>query len=82
MVGASGDEALVPILTFHCSPVAEMERIQRELSAEGIFIPLIDYPNGPTPWFFRPTVTAEHTQAQITAMGEALARIVGRVACP
>lgn len=79
VVGASGEEALVPILTFHCSPVAEMQRIQRELSDAGVFIPLIDYPNGPTPWFFRPTVTAEHTRPQIEGMGEKLARAMGRV---
>lgn len=79
VLGQSGEEALIPILTFHTSPVAEMERIQRELSDARIFVPLIDYPGGPTPWFFRPTVTAEHTREQILSLGEGLAKAVGRV---
>lgn len=78
--GATGDEALIPILTFHCSPVAEMQRIQNELSEQGIFVPLIDYPGGPTPWFFRPTVTAEHTREQILALGEALTKATAALA--
>jgi 7-keto-8-aminopelargonate synthetase-like enzyme len=72
--GADGSDALIPILTFHFAPVAAMQQVQHALSAAGIFIPLIDYPNGPTPWFFRPTVTAEHTAEQIHSMGRALAR--------
>ncbi|MEK6703363.1 MAG: pyridoxal phosphate-dependent aminotransferase family protein [Planctomycetota bacterium] len=65
-------DALVPIFVFWLDPASEMHRVQKALSDAGFFVPLIDYPGGPTPWYFRATVTAGHTAEQIERFGEAL----------
>ncbi len=77
VLGARGEEPLVPIFVFVMEPVEEMRRVQAALGEAGIFMPLIDYPGGPTPWYFRPTVTASHSEEQIAALGSALSSAVG-----
>lgn len=66
-------DALVPIFVFWLEQAGEMHRVQKVLSEAGFFVPLIDYPCGPTPWYFRATVTAGHTAEQIESFGKALA---------
>lgn len=73
-VGARGEPALVPIFAFACGNRAEMEAAQRSLDEDGFFVPLIDYPGGPTPWYFRPTVNAGHEDSTIAEFGMAVAR--------
>lgn len=65
---------LVPIFTFSWEPFDDMKRAERELLEAGFLIPLIDYPGGPTPWYFRMTVSAAHEPADIDAVGAAVAR--------
>jgi 8-amino-7-oxononanoate synthase len=67
----------VPIFVFHLPTAAEMERVQKALDDEGYFVPLIDYPGGPVPLYFRPTVTASHTGGQIEAFVKALMEATG-----
>lgn len=69
-------DALVPIFVFWLEQADEMHRVQKALSDAGFFVPLIDYPGGPTPWYFRATVTAGHTPEQIDRFGNALASAV------
>jgi 7-keto-8-aminopelargonate synthetase-like enzyme len=57
-----------------------MERVQKSLDEDGYFVPLIDYPGGPVPLYFRPTVTASHTPAEIDGFVAALASACGRFA--
>ena len=79
--GVGGEEPLVPIFVFVMEPVEEMRRVQAALGEAGIFVPLIDYPGGPTPWYFRPTVTASHTEEQMSLLGSALVSAVRAGAC-
>ncbi|XVJ58901.1 MAG: pyridoxal phosphate-dependent aminotransferase family protein [Tepidisphaera sp.] len=65
-------EPLVPIFVFHLPTAGEMERVQKRLDDAGYFVPLIDYPGGPVPLYFRPTVTSSHTAAQIDGFAAAL----------
>lgn len=72
-------DALVPIFVFWLEPAGEMHRVQKALSDAGFFVPLIDYPGGPTPWYFRATVTAGHTAEQIDRFGVALEAAIAPV---
>ena len=72
----------VPIFVFHLPTAVEMEHVQTSLDDEGYFVPLIDYPGGPVPLYFRPTVTASHTAAEIDGFAAALASACGRFAVP
>jgi 7-keto-8-aminopelargonate synthetase-like enzyme len=61
-----------PIFSFtHGSEVA-MQRLHADLLQAGILAPLITYPGGPAPVYFRLSVNSEHTPAQIELLGEAL----------
>lgn len=75
-VGRAGQVALVPIFAFAHGDRVEMVETQRRLDEAGFFVPLIDYPGGPTPWYFRPTVTAGHGAHDIREFGIALDRAV------
>lgn len=76
-VGRAGGAAQVPIFAFARGDRAQMEETQRRLDEAGFFVPLIDYPGGPTPWYFRPTVTAGHGANEIREFGVALGRAMG-----
>ena len=75
-VGGVAGTPDVPIFVFHLPTAAEMERVQKALDDEGYFVPLIDYPGGPVPLYFRPTVTASHTPEQIDGFATALGHAV------
>lgn len=63
----------VPVFTFVLDgDVSRMERVHDRLLALGIYAPLIEYPGGPSPRYFRLTVTASHTPAQIDRLGDEL----------
>jgi 8-amino-7-oxononanoate synthase len=55
----------VPIMTFVPGDERAMEMLEVRLRAEGIMIPLIDYPGGPAPRYFRMTLSARHTPEMI-----------------
>lgn len=67
----------VPIFTFALASVERMRAVYERLLGAGILAPLIDYPGGPTPLYFRIVVNAAHTPEQIArlaaALGDALA---------
>lgn len=49
-------------------PVADRETGERFASAirdAGLYVPLMAYPGGPTPWYLRASVTSEHTEADL-----------------
>lgn len=64
----------VPIFTFVISPAERMERVARVLADDGILAPLIEYPGGPAPRYFRICVNAAHTPEQIDTLERSLAR--------
>jgi len=65
--------AEIPIFTFVLESRDRMEGVHRELLSEGIYAPYIEYPGGPTPRFFRVTVSAAHTAQHIDRLLTALA---------
>lgn len=62
----------VPIFTFALDRDEHMERVEQGVLGAGILAPLIDYPGGPCPRYFRVVVNASHTPAQIDRLGAAL----------
>lgn len=66
-----------PIFAFTLGSTAEMRRLNEHLLTRGYLAPLISYPDGPAPMYFRVSVSSVHTAEQITALcgavGEALA---------
>lgn len=66
-----------PIVAFAMADEGAMEQLHLGLMEEGILAPLIRYPGGPAARFFRLTVTAEHSTAQIECLREAMGRLMG-----
>lgn len=73
-LGLSLAEQPTPIAAFLAGDEARMERVHAALLAAGILAPLIRYPGGPAERYFRLTVTAEHTPADIERLCEAMGR--------
>lgn len=67
----------VPIFPFMLTPVERMERASESMWADGVLVPLIEYPGGPGLRYFRICVNSEHSPEQIDALGEALGRALG-----
>jgi 8-amino-7-oxononanoate synthase len=66
---------LTPIFAF--AP-PDPDRLAAAFDAAGVFIPLMDYPQGPAPRFFRLSVSARHTPADLQALDNALAAAFAR----
>ena len=62
----------IPIFTFTLE-VDRMQRVHEGLYEDGILAPLIEYPGGPSPRYFRVVVNASHTLEDIERFGSALA---------
>lgn len=62
-----------PIITFTLGTREDMERARATLESAGFRVPLIDYPGGPAPVYFRLMVSSEHTPEQIDSLAAALA---------
>ncbi|GJM18065.1 MAG: 8-amino-7-oxononanoate synthase [Phycisphaeraceae bacterium] len=61
-----------PIFAFWDRDDARMTALRGALLAAGLDVPLIEYPSGPAPRYFRATATAAHTPDQIAALAAAL----------
>lgn len=71
-----------PVMTFVLDSPARMRALYDHLLSGGVFIPLIDYPNGPAPLYFRLSVCAMHTPAQIDYLLRVLESSLARTASP
>lgn len=67
-------ERAMPIFTFVVSPASRMDEVHRRVLEAGVLAPLIEYPGGPAPRFFRVTVSAAHEAADVTRLLETLER--------
>lgn len=65
----------IPIFTFHLDSEKKMDAIHSRLLERGVLVPLIDYPGGPAPRYFRLVVTAAHTPADIETLHTELAAV-------
>lgn len=61
-----------PLFAFTVGSEQRMRMLYLDLLGEGILAPLISYPGGPAPMFFRLSVTSQHTGAQIDRLVSAL----------
>jgi 7-keto-8-aminopelargonate synthetase-like enzyme len=50
-----------------------MKRLHQDLLSDGILAPLISYPGGPAPTYFRLSITSQHTPEHIDRLTSALA---------
>lgn len=56
-----------------------LHAVEARLRAEGVFVPVMRYPGGPSAWYFRATVTSEHTATQIDLLSRAMGAVLGAV---
>lgn len=63
--------AEVPIFTFTLDSRERMEQVHNALFHQGIYAPFIEYPGGPTPMFFRLTVSSRHTAEELHRLAAA-----------
>lgn len=78
-MGLPVPEAGVPIFTFALPTVERMRAVYDRMLAAGVLTPLIDYPGGPTPLYFRIVVNACHSVEQIERLLSTLREVMGLV---
>lgn len=61
-----------PIFAFTLGTKEDMEAIEQRLLDQHIILPLMHYPNGPAPTYFRLSLNADHTQDHINQLNAAL----------
>lgn len=61
-----------PIFAFTLGSEEDMLNIERSLLEQRIILPLMQYPNGPAPTYFRLSINASHTKAHIDLLDNAL----------
>lgn len=61
-----------PIIAFTTGTPEDMRRLQAAADAAGLILPLVSYPGGPAPVYFRLSVSAAHTPEQIDLLASAL----------
>lgn len=66
------------IFAFILGDLDRMRQIEHAMYERGIILPLMDYPNGPAPMYFRMSVNASHTREQIEYFGETLHEVLAR----
>jgi 8-amino-7-oxononanoate synthase len=76
-MGLPVPEAGVPIFTFALPTVERMRMVYDRMLAAGVLTPLIDYPGGPTPLYFRIVVNACHSVEQIERLLSTLREAMG-----
>ena len=78
--GLPVDENPSPIVAVTPRRTTDVERLQKQLLAHGIFPSFIRYPGGPKNGYFRFTISSEHSRKQLDDMVKALqAFIAGKV---
>jgi 7-keto-8-aminopelargonate synthetase-like enzyme len=76
LLGKSAPTIRGPIFAFHPGSSEEADRLRKELLAEGIYPPFIQYPGGPQEGYFRFAFTAKHSKAQITQLAQVIRRFL------
>lgn len=64
----------IPIFTFYLDSDARNQTVHDLLLGDGILAPLIEYPGGPCPRYFRVVINAMHSAADIERLGDRLAK--------
>jgi len=61
-----------PIFAFTLGSESDMLSIEQSLLEQHIILPLMQYPNGPAPTYFRLSINASHRKAHIEQLDQAL----------
>ncbi len=61
-----------PVFAFTQEPPTKLDAFSDALDAASVFIPLMAYPHGPSPRYFRLAVSSEHTPEDLNALNNAL----------
>ena len=64
------------IFAFTLGDLEQMRQMEQSMYERGIILPLMDYPNGPAPMYFRLSVNASHTREQIEFFGDTLNEVL------
>jgi 8-amino-7-oxononanoate synthase len=64
----------IPIFTFYLTPAERMQVAHESMLKDGVLAPLIEYPGGPSPRYFRIVVNAAHTPADMDRLEASLER--------
>lgn len=72
--GIPGQSDDTPIFAFTLPGPAAMRALHAQAWDEGLWLPLVEYPGGPAPLYFRLAVTAAHTQQHLDHLAAILAR--------
>ncbi len=70
--GIETHDLMTPIFAFTIGDETNMRSIEKSLLELGFVVPLMDYPNGPAPMYFRLAINAGHRTDQIDQFGKAL----------
>ncbi len=81
-MGLVVEDSASPVMTFVLDSAERMRAFYERLLEGGVFIPLIDYPNGPAPLYFRLSVCAMHTPEQIDHLFRTLSTALSQTASP
>ncbi len=68
------------IFAFTIGDLEQMQSIDAQLLQLGVILPLMEYPNGPAPIYFRLAVNASHTHEQLEHLRSALYKATQTVA--
>lgn len=70
--GLGSFEPQTPIFAFAPGDEIQMRALAGHFAGLGLFVPLIAYPGGPCPLYFRASVTSEHDDEDLACLDEAL----------
>jgi len=79
-VGIETHSLRTAIFAFTIGDLERMRSIENQLLELGVILPLMEYPNGPAPMYFRLAVNASHTPEQLEHLRSALQRATQTVA--
>jgi 7-keto-8-aminopelargonate synthetase-like enzyme len=68
----TGNARETPICALPVRGLKTGERIAAALRDAGLFVPLMAYPGGPTPWYLRASVTSEHTAGDLALLARCM----------
>lgn len=77
-LGLEAHRQPVPIFAFTIDPAERMPEVRAALLERGVEVPLMSYPGGPAPTYFRLSVNADHTPEQIALLQAALTHALDR----
>jgi len=75
-LGIQTHEHKAAIFAFVLGPLEQMQRIEQSLLEQGVLLPLMAYPNGPAPDYFRLAINASHTPEQIETFGDTMRQVL------